>query len=75
MFNKPTSEAGLLVKFSSLDEALGVTKLTNVREQGAYPRVGHLKPASLGQTPALSKNRLSRKGPPRTNTLAYFKHS
>jgi hypothetical protein len=32
MFNKPTSEAGLLNKSFYLAQALGVTKFTNVRE-------------------------------------------
>jgi hypothetical protein len=42
----------------------------------AYPRVEHLKGASLGQAPALPANiRLGWKGLSRTNTLSYFEYS
>ncbi len=41
--------------------------------QRAYPRVEHLKGASLGKSPALPANiRLGCKGLPGTNTLAYY---
>jgi hypothetical protein len=43
---------------------------------GAYPRVEHLKGASLGWAPALLANiRLGWKGFPGTNTLAYYEKS
>ncbi len=42
----------------------------------AYPRMKHLKGASLGQTPALFVNiRLDLKDLPVTNTLAYYENS
>jgi len=43
---------------------------------GAYPRVEHIKGASFGLAPALSENiRLSWKGLPGTNALAYYEKS
>ncbi len=42
---------------------------------GAYPRVEHLKGASIGQVLALPTNiRLGYKGLPGTNTLAYYEN-
>jgi hypothetical protein len=43
--------------------------------EGAYPRVEHLKGASLRQAPALTANiRLGWKGLAGTNTRAYYKN-
>jgi len=42
---------------------------------GAYPRVEHLKGASLKWAPGLTANiRLGLKGLPGTNTLAYYEN-
>ncbi len=47
-------------------------KINKTNRHGAYPRVKHLKAASLGYAPALLANiRLGWRGLPGTNTQAY----